>query len=148
MARPPVSRSSVRPRGQRMARLRPIGLLCDVVVVLLFVGIGRSNHHHGLRLGGFVSTTWPFAIGLGLGWLVVTVWPGAAPGGGSSVKGGMVVTVTTVAVGMILRVWAGQGTAVAFVIVALVFLGATMTGWRFLMAHVNRRKPAKAGSPQ
>jgi hypothetical protein len=60
----------------------------------------------------------------------------------------MVVTVTTVAVGMILRVWAGQGTAVAFVIVALVFLGATMTGWRFLMAHVNRRKPAKAGSPQ
>jgi hypothetical protein len=31
---------------------------------------------------------------------------------------------------MTLRVLAGQGTAVAFVVVALCFLGAAMCGWR------------------
>ena len=40
--------------------------------------------------------------------------------------------VSTVVVGMSLRVIAGQGTAVAFVGVALGFLGAIMLGWRLL----------------
>ena len=33
---------------------------------------------------------------------------------------------------MILRVVAGQGTALAFILVAFGFLGATMVGWRLL----------------
>jgi Protein of unknown function (DUF3054) len=37
-----------------------------------------------------------------------------------------------VAVGMVLRVVSGQGTAFAFVVVALCFLGAGMVGWRLL----------------
>lgn len=36
----------------------------------------------------------------------------------------------TVAVGMVVRVLAGQGTALAFVVVALAFLGALMAGGR------------------
>jgi FtsH-binding integral membrane protein len=38
----------------------------------------------------------------------------------------------TVVLGMVLRVVAGQGTAVAFVVVALVFLGLFLLGWRVL----------------
>jgi hypothetical protein len=49
------------------------------------------------------------------------------------------VWLSTVAVGMALRVVSGQGTAVAFVFVALGFLGATMLGWRIVLVVVRRR---------
>jgi len=37
-----------------------------------------------------------------------------------------------VAVGMILRVLSGQGTTLAFIFVALAFLGLMLLGWRLL----------------
>jgi hypothetical protein len=100
--------------------------LIDLVCVLVFVGIGRSVHAHGLSLAGIASTSWPFIVGLAIGWMAV----GLRHASGASVTSGMVVALVTVAVGMILRVIAGQGTAVAFVLVALGFLGATMVAWR------------------
>jgi hypothetical protein len=44
----------------------------------------------------------------------------------------------TVAIGMVLRVIAGQGTAVAFTGVALAFLGLFLLGWRLLARLVSR----------
>ena len=41
--------------------------------------------------------------------------------------------------GMVLRVVAGQGTAVAFVLVALAFLGLFLLGWRVVARVVSRR---------
>jgi hypothetical protein len=46
----------------------------------------------------------------------------------------------TAGLGMVLRVVAGQGTAVAFVGVALAFLGLFLLGWR-LLARLVRRLP-------
>lgn len=106
----------------------------DVLVVLLFVGIGRANHHHGEGLSGFVSTAWPFAVGLVIGWLVVL----ARHQDGISISAGVEVWLATVAAGMLLRVIAGQGTAFAFIIVALVFLGALMLGCRFVLSKALR----------
>lgn len=103
-------------------------IVIDIVVVLLFVGIGRYNHHHGDSFSGMVSTTWPFAVGLAIGWLIVIVRRQKAV----SVGAGLEVWLATVALGMILRVIAGQGTAFAFVVVALVFLGALMLGLRLV----------------
>ena len=37
-----------------------------------------------------------------------------------------------VALGMVLRVVSGQGTAFAFIVVALAFLGLFLLGWRML----------------
>jgi Protein of unknown function (DUF3054) len=108
----------------------------DALVVLVFVGIGRSSHHHGLRLAGFFSTTWPFAVGLALGWLYLTLRRLE----GASLGGGIAVWLSTVAVGMILRVLFGQGTAFAFIIVALAFLGALMLGLRLVAAAYLRRR--------
>jgi hypothetical protein len=58
----------------------------------------------------------------------------------------------TVAVGMVLRVLAGQGTAFAFIIVALAFLGLFLLGWRLLarwaprlVASRRRREAARLG---
>ena len=40
---------------------------------------------------------------------------------------------------MLLRVVSGQGTAVAFIAVALIFLGVTMLGWRLVAQWVAGR---------
>lgn len=111
-------------------------LVADLFVVVLFVVIGRSNHHHGLSLGGIVSTAWPFAIGLVVAWLALAL----AHRPLAPVRSGVVVTVVTVVVGMILRVLAAQGTAFAFILVALAFLGATMVGARWVVALARRRR--------
>jgi hypothetical protein len=114
-----------------MSRVDPVrrgALALDLVAVLLFVGIGRAVHAHGLSIGGLTSTAWPFVSGLAVGWVAVTLAHRAA----TSLGSGALVAAVTVAVGMTLRVVAGQGTAVAFVVVALCFLGAFLCGWRFL----------------
>jgi hypothetical protein len=100
----------------------------------VFVGIGRSVHDHGVYLKGFASTAWPFASGLAVGWAAVS----ASRRVGASLYAGAIVCVSTVVIGMALRVVSGQGTAVAFVFVALGFLGATMLGWRVVLATLRR----------
>lgn len=108
----------------------------DFVIILMFVAIGRTTHDHGVSLAGLTSTTWPFAVG----WLIATVILVATGRSGKSVEGGLLVWLSTVVVGMLLRVVAGQGIALAFVIVALGFLGALMLGWRFLWRVTQRRR--------
>jgi Protein of unknown function (DUF3054) len=107
----------------------------DFAAVVLFVGIGRSVHHHAESARGLFSTTWPFAVGLAIGWVVVV----ASRRRVMTPLCGVVVTLVTVSVGMILRVLSGQGTAVAFIAVALGFLGAVMVGWRLVMVAARAR---------
>jgi hypothetical protein len=115
--------------------MRRFGPVVDFAFVLLFVTIGRSTHHHGLSLGGLASTTWPFVVGLGVGWLIIALTHSL----GLSLRSGATVVVATVVVGMVLRVIAGQGTAAAFVLVALAFLGLMLLGWRFIFLLLSRR---------
>jgi hypothetical protein len=110
-------------------------VVMDLVAVLVFVGIGRSVHTHGLDLAGFASTAWPFVSGLIAGWSLLAVRRRDP----LSLRGGLVSWISVVALGMALRVVAGQGTAVAFVFVALGFLGATMLGWRLCLVGLGRR---------
>jgi len=110
--------------------------LVDVAVVLVFVAIGRTVHDHGNRLAGLASTSWPFLVGLVVAWFVLS-WRGHA---GRSPRDGVAVALITVAVGMILRVLVGQGTAVAFIVVAVVFLGVPMVAWRFACRVLRRRR--------
>ena len=112
--------------------------LIDACCVLAFVTIGRASHHDGESLGGVASTAWPFLAGLAAGLLITRAWrrPAAiAPAGLGAWLG-------TVAVGMLLRVVAGQGTAAAFIAVALAFLGLFLLGWRVLAAGHARWRAA------
>ncbi|GGT91810.1 hypothetical protein GCM10010177_58890 [Actinomadura citrea] len=118
-----------------------MGGVVDVLCVLVFVAIGRASHEEAASLGGFLSTAWPFLAGLGVGWGLLRAW--RRPEEFSPV--GVGVWVSTVAVGMVLRVLAGQGTALAFVIVASVFLGAALLGWRLLVRVVGARKVSASG---
>jgi hypothetical protein len=113
-------------------------LAADLAAVLVFVGIGRTVHAHGVSVAGLASTAWPFLSGLGAGWVALV----ARRRGGASFSAGIIVCGSTVTLGMILRVVSGQGTVFAFVLVALGFLGAAMLGWRGLVAVVRRRRAA------
>jgi hypothetical protein len=113
----------------------------DVASVLVFVVIGRASHNHGESVPGVASTAWPFQAGLAVGWLAARAWRRPM----ALVPAGIAAWLGAVAVGMVLRVVAGQGTAISFIIVALCFLGLFLLGWR-LLARIFSRQPA-AGRP-
>jgi FtsH-binding integral membrane protein len=115
----------------RSARL---AVVLDIGCVLVFVIIGRASHIKGESLAGVASTAWPFLAGLAGGWLVTVglagrrawrqpfrLWPA-----------GVGAWLGAVILGMVFRVVSGQGTAPAFVGVALAFLGLFLLGWRLL----------------
>jgi hypothetical protein len=106
---------------------RPIVLAAaaDLGCVLVFVVIGRASHVKGESLAGIASTAWPFLAGLAAGWAAARAW--RQPLG---LRPAATVWLAAVALGMILRVISGQGTAAAFIAVALVFLGLFLFGWR------------------
>jgi FtsH-binding integral membrane protein len=109
--------------------MRPVtGAVLDLCCVGAFVAIGRASHSEGDALAGLARTAWPFLAGLAVGWLVTRAWrrPGAL------VPTGLGVWVSTVALSMVLRVVSGQGTAAAFIAVALAFLGLFLLGWRLV----------------
>ncbi len=115
--------------------MKRLPFLADALSVVLFVVIGRSTHHHGLQVSGVASTTWPFAVGLCAGWLTVGIRHGQM----STWRSGVLIVVETVTIGMVLRVIAGQGTVLAFIVVALCFLGLLMIGWRLLLVAIRRK---------
>jgi hypothetical protein len=98
----------------------------DLIVVVLFVGVGRSFHEEGVTAGSMIATAWPFVAALALGWLVTRAW--RSPW--QLVRPGIGIWVVTVAAAMMLRFIAGFGTALSFMIVTTVALGALLLGWR------------------
>ena len=106
----------------------------DVCCVGAFVAIGRASHSEGDALAGRARTAWPVLVGLAVGWLCTRAWrrPGAL------VPAGLGVWVSTVALGMVARVVSGQGTAAAFIVVTLVFLGLFLLGWRLVASALTR----------
>ena len=103
-------------------------LLLDPAAVVLFVAIGRDAHDGSPGLAGIGGTAAPFLIAVAAAWILTRAWRDPA----SSRTGAGVWAITVVA-GMVLRRLAfGEGTAVAFVVVASVFLGVTMLGWRLV----------------
>ena len=106
----------------------------DVCCVIAFVAIGRATHHHGESAGGLASTAWPFLAGLALGLLAARAWRRPA----ALVPAGLGAWLGAAGLGMLLRVLAGQGTAAAFIGVALAFLGLFLLGWRAVAAVLSR----------
>lgn len=129
-------------------RRRRSVFVVDVLAVLLFVVIGRASHHHGETAPGIASTAWPFAVGLCAGWELVAAvrHRRGKPIAPSSLPTATAVCATTVAVGMILRVVAGQGTAPAFIGVATGFLGAVMLVGRLALGATGRRLAVRWGA--
>jgi Protein of unknown function (DUF3054) len=123
---------------------RLAGPALDVCCVLAFVVIGRASHHDGESAAGLARTAWPFLAGLGAGLLVTRAWrrPEAI------IPAGLGAWLGAVIVGMILRVVAGQGTAPAFIAVALAFLGLFLLGWRAVAAGLRQVRRPRGALPR
>ena len=104
-------------------------LVVDVLVVVVFAAVGRRSHAETDALTGVLVTAWPFLAGLAIGWAgfaavyrrAPLTWFEAVP-----------VWLLTVAVGMVVRQLTDKGTAPAFIVVATLFLGLGLLGWRRL----------------
>jgi hypothetical protein len=120
------------------ARVRAAVAL-DVVVVLLFVAIGRRSHDEGSALSELIRVAAPFLIGLGAGWVVARAWRRPF-----DLATGCTIWVVTIVVGMVLRrTLFDRGTALSFVVVASIFTGVLLLGWRLVarrMTHSDTRR--------
>ena len=105
-----------------------LAVILDCCCVLLFVIIGRASHTKGESLAGIASTAWPFLAGLAGGWRAGRAWRRPFP----LWPAGVSAWLGTAGLGMVFRVVSGQGTAAAFIGVALAFLGLFLLGWRLL----------------
>lgn len=117
----------------RRAAVRAVAL--DAVLVIVFAVIGRASHDRGLSVPGVVETAWPFLVALALAWVTLFAWRSPA----RVFPTGVCVWLVTVAGGMLLRVASGQGTALAFIVVATVTLGVFLVGWRLIALAVRAR---------
>lgn len=109
--------------------------LADVVVVLAFVLIGRESHDEGNALVEVARTAAPFLVGLVAAWLMTGGW--RVP---LDPRTGVVVAAVTVTVGLtVRRIVFGDGTAMPFIIVTTLVLGAGLLGWRLVVGLVMDR---------
>lgn len=108
----------------------------DAACVVALVVVGTRNHDTDTGFGGVSYVAAPFLFGL----LVAQLLTKAPNYKQFSFVGGLATAAITVSVGMVLRnLVFNRGTALAFVIVATVFLFATMTGWRAFTMWRERR---------
>lgn len=102
----------------------------DIACVLIFCAIGRRSHAEGITVAGVAETAWPFLTGTAVGWLLVRGWRRPT----ALTPTGLVVWVSTVVVGMLLRKASSQGVAISFIVVASLVTAALLLGWRGLAA--------------
>ena len=122
----------VRDRG-----LAPVAAGLDLLLVAVFVVVGRSSHDEGITLAGWGETAWPFLLGLAAGWGLIRwrshAWP-------HRVLHGVTLAVATVVVALVVRPLMGQsvgdgvGGFLSFGAVGLAFLLLFIVGWRALAA--------------
>lgn len=111
--------------------------------MLAFVLIGRRSHTEALAFLGVLGTAGPFLAGLVAGWLLARGWRSPR----DIRYSGLVIWVTTVAVGMLLRAVTGEGVPLGFVIVTAVVLGILLLGWRAIAGIVVRVRRRSTASP-
>jgi hypothetical protein len=109
-----------------------VAALVDAALVLVFVALGRTSHEEGHVLSGTLGVAAPFLIALALGWIGARAWRHPL-----ALRTGVIVWVTTVVAGMVLRRTVfDRGTALAFIIVATLFTGLFLVGWRAVAGRV------------
>jgi hypothetical protein len=111
-----------------------VALATDAICVLVFCTIGRRSHAEGLTVAGIAQTAWPFLTGTGVGWLLARGWrrPSAV------VPTGVVVWLSTIIVGMLLRKVSSQGVVPSFIVVASLVTALLLLGWRAAVRLLTR----------
>lgn len=112
-----------------------LAFAADLVLVLVFVIIGRASHDENPIIGVF-TTLWPYAVGLVVGWAPGRVWKRPL----AIAPTGVLVWFFTWTVGILLRYASGQGLQPSFLIVSAIVLAVFLIGWRAVVAIVARAR--------
>lgn len=125
-----------------IAQARIGAAAADAGAIVLFAAIGRANHDEGV-LGahgvGLATTVSPFLAGAAAGWVIAKAWTKPCAWRPT----GVIVWASTLVGGMLLRVASGQGVEASFVVVAGIFLGLFLIGWRVASGAIARRAGLK-----
>lgn len=121
-----------------MRRASGTAFLADLVCVVVFCTIGRRSHAEGITLAGVAETAWPFLTGTVVGWLLSRGWQRPT----SLAPTGVVVWVSTVVIGMVLRKLTSAGVAVSFIVVASLVTAVLLLGWRAVLTVRGRTQQA------
>jgi hypothetical protein len=113
----------------------PGWLSLDVVSVLMFCAVGRRSHDEGVDVTGVAATAWPFLTGTALGWLLSKAWRRPT----ALAPTGVIVWLSTVVTGMLLRKASSAGVAASFVVVAASVTAVLLLGWRAVTELIARR---------
>jgi hypothetical protein len=110
--------------------------VADVVALVLFAALGRNNHSSA---SSPLEIAAPFIVGGAVGWVIARGWRDPF-----ALATGVQVWLATVVVGMFLRwgVW-DRGVQLSFVIVATLFTGLFLLGWRAVAGRLDRRSSVK-----
>ncbi len=111
--------------------------LLDLGLVVVFAALGRGSHAEGIDPAGVLGTAWPFLVGTTVGWAGAW-WLRKTPP--VNAQDGVLVWLSTVAVGMALRALTGAGTAWSFTAVAMLVTAVLLLGWRFVADLVEARR--------
>lgn len=98
----------------------------DLLVVTAFVLIGRATHEAGILATGSLQALWPFLLAVAVGWVASSSLRLKHEG----LPAGALLWLITLVLGLGLRALSGQSTALPFVIVATLVVGAGLLGWR------------------
>ena len=119
-------------------------IAADIAAVVLFATAGRNAHDESSGLSAVHDHCRPVSR-RPAGRVDRESWrPEPAP----RARTGVTIWLTTVAIGLVLRrtVW-DRGTALSFVIVATLVLGALIVGWRAMWVFAHRRRGIPSASP-
>jgi len=117
-------------------------VIIDVILVAVFCTIGRLSHAEGVLsdVPGLLNTMWPFLVAVLAAHAVMLIRRTPA----ERMLPGTVIWAVTVVVGLSLRALSGQGTALAFMIVATLTLALLLIGWRAVVALARRMRRRRA----
>lgn len=120
---------------------RTTAIAMDTLAIAVFALLARIAHQTDempLNFTGWLSTLWPFLVGVALAWVIVTFASsrnGKADGQGN----GVIIWLITVATGLI--IWGIRNQQLphwSFVIVASVMSALLMLGWRGIARLIKR----------
>ena len=126
-----------------MDRRVPLAIGLDAFSISLFVALGRRSHDRDGGVSSYLETLAPFLVGLAVAWLLWRAW--RRP---TLVRRGLEIWPVTVLVGMVARrAVFDDGTATSFVVVATLFIGAFLVGWRAILRIVDQRRRRAGATP-
>lgn len=114
-------------------------LAADVVAIAVFALFARIAHQTDdmpLNFFGWLSTLWPFLVGVALSWVIIIA---AKWNGDRIIPAGISAWIVTVVVG--LGIWTvrhGEFPHWSFILVATISSGLLMLGWRAIAGALGR----------